>query len=173
VSGIVVQVDAFIFWAEATLAPRVLAMCEDVRKRVQRSEELVRNSRVLLGQYEDAQRRRGTFREPYVLRMSNATRDKLLAIVNRDLERTVDVLPNTYHEACWRWFNELSILNRMTADLASHVYLKVDAGAAERIAAELPRAPAFPFGPAAARPTPLSRADPRPRQRQGRRRLHG
>lgn len=132
-------------------------MREDVRERIERSDELVRRSLKLLRRHRDAEYRRGAFEEPYVPRLSKGPNDKLLAVVNRDPERTVDVLPNAYHRACWTWFNRLSLVDRITADLAGCLYLDGNAATAERIAERLPPAPGFPFPPVADAPAPTSR----------------
>jgi hypothetical protein len=152
-----VQFEAFLYWTEANLTPRVWAVCDDVRNRVQRSEDLVERSRALLRRHDEETRRRSAFDEPYVARLSERPSDKLLAIVNRDPERAVGVLPEAYHQACSAWFNSLPIVHRITAEFAGRVYLAGNAAAAECIAAELPPAPDFPFRPAVAAPAALPR----------------
>ena len=153
---LVVQFDAFISWAEANLTPRVWTIRDDVRERVQRSDDLVRNSRELLRRHRDAEHRLRAFDEPYVPRLSKGPNDKLLAAVNYHRERTIDVLPSAYHRACRTWFYHLSLVDRITATLASRVYLDGNAATAERIAAWLPPAPGFPFPPAADAPASAS-----------------
>jgi hypothetical protein len=170
---LVVHLDAFDCWAETNLTPRVWAVRDDAQERAQRSDELVRRSRDLLRRHQDAEHRQGAFAQPYVLQLSTDPTDKLLAIVNRDLERTVDVLPNAYHRACWAWFNSLSPANRITAELAGRSYLDGAAAAAGKIAAQLPRAPVFPFLAVATALTPASPPGRRPRRRERRERADG
>ena len=148
------QFDAFISWAEANLTPRVWAVRDDVRECVQRSDALVRNSRALLRRHRDAKRCLGVFDDPYVPRLSGRPNDKLLAAVSHHREATIDVLPNAYDRACRTWFFHLSLVDRITATLASRIYLDGNAATAERIAARLPPAPGFPFPPAADAPSP-------------------
>jgi hypothetical protein len=171
--GLVVYLDAFDCWAETNLTPRVWAVRDDAHERVQRSEELVRRSRELLRRHEDAEHRQSAFAQPYVLRPSTDPTDKLLAIVNRDPERTVDVLPDAYHGACWTWFNSLSPANRIAAELAGRMYLDGAASAAEKIAAHLPRAPVLPFLAAATALPPVSLPGRRPRRPERRERADG
>jgi hypothetical protein len=152
-----VQFEAFLYWTDANLTPRVWAVCDDVRNHVQRSEDLVERSRALLRRHDEEKRRRSAFEDPYILRLSERPSDKLLAIVNRDLERAVGVLPEAYHQACSAWFNSLPIVDRITAEFAGRVYLTGHAATAERIAAELPQAPDFPFRPVVATPAAIPR----------------
>jgi hypothetical protein len=155
-----VQFEAFLSWTEANLTPRVWAVCDDVRDRVQHSQVLVQRSRELLRRHDEEKRRWSAFEDSYVLRLSKRPSDKILAIVNRDLERAVGVLPEAYHQACWAWFNSLPIADRITAEFAGRVYLNGNAATAERIAAALPQAPVLPFRPAAAAPATAARRRP-------------
>src|SRR5262245_62633613 len=122
-------------WAETSLTPRVWAVCDDARYLVQRSEVLVRSSRALLRRYREEKLRQRAFEDLYVPRPSGRPNDKLLAIVNHHQEMTVDALPNAYYRACRAWFNNLSLIDRITATLASRIYLDGNAATAERIAA--------------------------------------
>jgi hypothetical protein len=142
-----VQFEAFLYWAQTNLTPRMWAVCDDVRDRVQQSQDLVQRSRELLRRHDEEKRRRSAFEDSYILRLSERPGDKLLAVVNRDLERAVGVLPEAYHQACWAWFNSLPMVDRVTAEFAGRVYLNGDAATAEHVAAELPPAPDFPFRP--------------------------
>jgi hypothetical protein len=168
-----VHFDAFDCWAGTNLTPRVWAVRDDAQERIQRSDELVRRSRELLRRHEDAEHRQSAFAQPYALQLSTDPAEKLLAIVNRDLERTVDVLPDAYHRACWTWFNGLSPANRIAAELAGRMYLDGAASAAEKIAAELPGAPVLPFLAVATALTAVSLPGRHPRRRERRERADG
>jgi len=76
---------------------------------------------------------------------SHDSGDKLHAVVNRYWPNKSKDDPETYTDACRRWYEGLSGSERAVAILAAATFQKGDEAGAERMAAALPPAPEYPL----------------------------